>query len=146
MFPWWGGGLFMVGPSNEYHQGHPQGQGYKRVDYDDPQRPHARNLPGWIRRPGPPGLTFILGMRVVSLKRSPSLLPHVGTSAASPSHKPTFCLLDELGLVGASVQKSWPSPLAKHRFCLSALWSLCVLSNTLRWRLGGVGILERGNV
>lgn len=82
----------MVEPSNEYHQGHPQGQGYKKVDSEDSQRPQARNLPGWVRGPEPPGLTFILRMRVVGLKRSPSLLPHEGTPAASPSDEPTFCL------------------------------------------------------
>lgn len=129
----------MVEPSNEYHQGHPQGQGYKRVDYDDPQRPQARNLPGWIRAPEPPGLTFILGMRVVNLKRSPSLLPHERTSAASSSDEPTFCLLDELSLVGLQCRSTGhcPSPSTDSAHLPSGL---CVLSNTLRlwggWNFG----------
>lgn len=35
-------GEFTVEPSDEHCQGHAQGQGYKRVDYDDSQRPQAR--------------------------------------------------------------------------------------------------------
>ena len=82
-------GTVTVEPSDEYCQGLPQGQGYKRMDCDASQTPQARNSPAWIRGPEPLRLDALpLGMRFVYRRASPSLLPQEGTTIACTSVGP----------------------------------------------------------
>lgn len=63
LFSLWGRGRALVVAvrlSDEHYQGHPQGQGYERMDHDASQAAQARNSPTWTRDPEPPRLDALL--------------------------------------------------------------------------------------